>query len=151
MNIIGNKYTKLLFILLVIACMIFIFCMSAEIASESDDTSGFFVELLSKVLGKDETDDFITFVRKLAHMFEFAMLGLCSYMLVCHYDIKTKIRFVFVFVFCLVYAASDELHQYFVPGRACRFTDVCIDAFGSFIGILFAFIIFYLIIKRRKK
>ena len=40
-----------------------------------------------------------------------------------------------------LYAATDELHQYFVPGRACMFTDVCIDSFGALLGILFATVI----------
>ena len=35
-----------------------------------------------------------------------------------------------------VYAASDEIHQLFVVGRAGRFTDVCIDGVGACLGIL---------------
>lgn len=31
---------------------------------------------------------------------------------------------------CLLYAAGDELHQYFVPGRACLATDILVDALG---------------------
>ena len=33
-------------------------------------------------------------------------------------------------VLCVLYAASDELHQYFVPGRAALVGDVVIDALG---------------------
>ncbi len=32
---------------------------------------------------------------------------------------------------CFLYAVSDEIHQYFVPGRACRMLDVIIDTSGS--------------------
>lgn len=39
-------------------------------------------------------------------------------------------------VFCALYACSDELHQYFVPGRSCRFFDVCVDSTGAFFGAL---------------
>lgn len=36
----------------------------------------------------------------------------------------------------LLYAASDEFHQSFIPGRNARITDVLIDFFGAIIGIL---------------
>ena len=31
---------------------------------------------------------------------------------------------------CMLFAAGDELHQYFVPGRAAQLSDVAIDAMG---------------------
>ena len=40
-----------------------------------------------------------------------------------------------------LYAATDEIHQYFVPGWACMFTDVCIDSVGALLGVLFATVI----------
>lgn len=39
----------------------------------------------------------------------------------------------------VVYAASDEFHQLFVPGRAGRITDVMIDSLGLIIGIIFVY------------
>ena len=51
-------------------------------------------------------------VRKAAHMAEFAILATA------------------------LYAASDEIHQLFVPGRAGRFTDVLIDSAGAILGVL---------------
>lgn len=35
-------------------------------------------------------------------------------------------------IFCALYACSDEFHQYFVPGRSCKFFDVCVDSTGTF-------------------
>lgn len=35
-----------------------------------------------------------------------------------------------------LYAASDEFHQLFVPGRSGRLTDVLIDSAGLLAGIL---------------
>ena len=46
-------------------------------------------------------------------------------------------------VICFLYALSDEIHQYFVPGRACRILDVLIDTSGS----LF-FCLVYLFVKK---
>ncbi|MBR3933539.1 MAG: VanZ family protein [Clostridia bacterium] len=34
-------------------------------------------------------------------------------------------------VICFLYSLSDEIHQHFVPGRACRALDVLIDTSGS--------------------
>ncbi|MFR4340603.1 MAG: VanZ family protein [Gemmiger formicilis] len=31
---------------------------------------------------------------------------------------------------CMLYAAGDEFHQYFVPGRAAQLSDVAVDAMG---------------------
>lgn len=36
----------------------------------------------------------------------------------------------------LFYAASDEIHQHFVPGRSCELRDVLIDFCGALCGIL---------------
>ena len=33
------------------------------------------------------------------------------------------------------YAATDELHQVFVPGRSAEFTDVLLDSLGALAGI----------------
>ena len=37
--------------------------------------------------------------------------------------------------FTLLYAASDEFHQSFVPGRMASWVDVMIDATGAFLGL----------------
>ena len=39
-------------------------------------------------------------------------------------------------IFCLFFAAGDEFHQLFVPGRSGSAADVLIDMCGAFIGIL---------------
>lgn len=39
--------------------------------------------------------------------------------------------FLITVAICFLYAISDEIHQYFVPGRACRVFDVLIDTSGS--------------------
>lgn len=44
-----------------------------------------------------------------------------------------------------VYAALDEFHQYFVPGRACQVRDVLIDYSGIVTGILIALLLMRII------
>jgi VanZ family protein len=42
--------------------------------------------------------------------------------------------------FCVLYAATDEFHQSFVPGRSAQVKDVGIDALGALVGLLLALI-----------
>jgi VanZ family protein len=46
----------------------------------------------------------------------------------------------------VAYAISDEIHQFFVPGRYCSLFDATIDS----AGILFAFIAYFILILGRK-
>lgn len=59
-------------------------------------------------------------------------------------------RFSLIFpalIIALAYAVSDEIHQKFVPFRACTFSDFLIDS----AGILFAGLLYLATIKIRKK
>ena len=48
--------------------------------------------------------------------------------------------FLITILICFLYALSDEIHQSFVPGRACRALDVLIDTSGSAFFCLVYFI-----------
>jgi len=39
-------------------------------------------------------------------------------------------------LFCVIYAATDEFHQYFIEGRSGEFKDVCIDGIGAVLGTM---------------
>jgi VanZ family protein len=41
---------------------------------------------------------------------------------------------ILAFVFGVLYGASDEFHQLFVPGRSCSGQDLLVDGIGSFFG-----------------
>ncbi|MEK7494815.1 MAG: VanZ family protein [Patescibacteria group bacterium] len=45
------------------------------------------------------------------------------------------------FVFCLMYAVTDELHQFFVPFRGSKIQDVLFDGLGASlaVGVFFFF------------
>lgn len=67
--------------------------------------------------------------------------------LVSTYNIEETNRICISSVLGIIYATSDEIHQYFVPGRACRMGDVFIDTLGVLLGIT----IILLIKKIREK
>jgi len=67
-------------------------------------------------------------LRKLAHVAEYAVLGALL--------ARACSRGWVAFTLGIAYAASDELHQAFVPGRAGRPLDVAIDATGVALGVV---------------
>ena len=134
--------------LLSLLWMIFIFTMSQQNADVSTETSlraGTFVAELLVPGYRDWTPaeqqalamriDYP--VRKLAHASEYTVLGILyslSYLSVVPAPKRKKLLFT-VLPLGMLYAASDEFHQLFVPGRAGRVTDVLIDSSGVLLGI----------------
>ena len=74
-------------------------------------------------------------IKKGGHMIGYALLAIACF-LAAYGNTKNVIRSV-VLSLCLaiVYAASDEYHQSFTPGRSPSVTDVGIDAAGAVIGV----------------
>ncbi len=87
------------------------------------------------------------FIRKGAHMSEYAVLAVLFLMHLCCYEKRPKNLLLWTWLFCTMFAATDEIHQLFIPGRAGQFQDVCIDSGGSLIGAG----IFILFHKKRKR
>lgn len=48
-------------------------------------------------------------------------------------------------ILAVAYGITDEIHQYFVPGRASSFSDFLLDS----LGILFASMIYFISLKSR--
>lgn len=121
-----------------ILLMIGIFYFSNQPAKVSGNLSGGIayriVSLAESVSGQDWGEEQklalsrqIDFpVRKLAHLTEYALLGLAL--------AYWRRSYAFVQLIGSLYAASDELHQLFVPGRAGRIGDVLIDSLGVLLG-----------------
>ena len=56
---------------------------------------------------------------------------------------KYKMRDSFLIIFPILYAISDEIHQYFVPNRFFDFFDILADVIGVILGFLL-----YLLIEK---
>ncbi len=74
-------------------------------------------------------------IRKTAHMTEYAILGGLCLLAFWVDGVKKKYLFVCAFVLSVCFAAFDEFHQLFIPGRSGQFTDVGIDSIGCAIGL----------------
>ena len=70
-------------------------------------------------------------MRKCAHAGEYAVLGVLLTM-----ALTDRRRVMPAAVIGILYAASDEFHQRFVPGRSCQLTDVLLDSAGLLAGIM---------------
>ena len=113
--------------------MLLIFTMSSFDATESANQSNFIVDIIANIF-KIENIELLSFIiRKLAHFTEYLILGL----LVANMFTKNNINNLYLIsiILCIIYATSDEIHQIFVPGRACQLRDILIDSIGSIIGI----------------
>lgn len=141
--------------LLLAGWMILIFSFSAQPAVESDKVSGTVAYRIAEGYGlifhmeltKEETEHCAKAInypiRKAAHMTEYAILGLLSFAYCLGYRKQAKSCYLLALGISAAYAAADEIHQIFVPGRAGRFSDVCIDTAGAALAL----ILLYLILK----
>ena len=121
---------KYLSLILVITWMIVIFVMSSFGSSESTEQSSTIVIFISNLFNINNIHILTIIVRKLAHFTEYFILGILLCNLMNCYGKKA----IYAIVICIIYAISDEVHQYFVPGRDCRIIDVIIDSFGGIVG-----------------
>ena len=87
---------------------------------------------------KEKQDSFAAAVdyplRKCAHMTEYAVLAVFLFLMFASYGIPMKWRISLVLIIAVLYAAGDEFHQLFVPGRSGQVKDVFIDSAGILIG-----------------
>lgn len=77
---------------------------------------------------------------KVAHLAAFAVLAASSEIALRRTNPALPFgrRFLVLFIAVAVFAASDELHQRFVPGRSCDFYDWMADAIGGGLGLVLA-------------
>jgi len=155
------KLNRKTVILLVITMMwmTVIFRMSAAPAAESSETSesvgkiicGLFIPDYDELSVEEQTNMAKAIdhpVRKAAHVTEYLILGILMALLFVSAD-KANNRnryskisfFVKPFTICALYAASDEFHQLFVPGRSGQVKDILIDSCGILIGTVIIWIV----------
>lgn len=92
-------------------------------------------------------------VRKWAHVYIYAALGASTMVtaLCWRWGGNVPRCGLWAALVCVVFAASDELHQFFVPGRAMLLTDVGVDALGFVPGIVLAGTVVWLVRRRLPK
>ncbi len=131
---------------IVLACFIFGFSAQNGEASGglSRKVATFLVDIADAVgvidVAECERDSVIESiqypVRKLAHMSEYALLTILTYVALAVDGVGRTKRWWIALVGAVLFACTDEFHQLFVPGRAGLLTDVLFDSVGCVIGVL---------------
>lgn len=157
-----KRKTGIIWMILVLIWMGVIFSFSAREADESTAMSHSVGKEIGRIFipefgswSEEKQEQFaerIDFpVRKCAHASEYAVLGIL--LLGTAYSFSERWgRKIWISSWCIgtMYAATDELHQLFVPGRSCQIRDVCIDSAGVLAGILLFSLIKHKIEKRQE-
>ena len=94
------------------------------------------------------------FADKFVHMGIYFVLFLTAY-----FSFSNQSKFLYLqrnpllvaFLIVSVYGASDEIHQYFVPGRSCDIFDWIADVIGTALGIVAILFIKKLLNKKKIK
>ena len=141
--------------------MALIFSFSMETAAESSESSGGFIRTLLETFDRGfltlsyadqhaKIESLSYIVRKSAHFCIFGMLGILVTSAVSTHGLSPKKTALLSLGICALYAVSDEIHQYFVPGRACMAKDMLIDTCGAACGIAAVFFLIFIVRKYRK-
>lgn len=117
------------------------------------------VTIGAKVMNKDISERGVDYyierihtpVRKLAHMTEYFCLAVAIAFPFYVYGLRGFPLLLVAGLICVAFAATDEFHQSFVPGRGPSVKDVMIDSVGAFFGIVAVQIICWTALGGRKK
>lgn len=142
---------RLIKLLLLIIMMLTIFYFSHQNGSASLKLSDgilyrllcYFIEEPYLYFDKKIIDFFSLILRKMAHFCEFGLLGILIVLNLEEYLDNKKQIISLAILLSVLYAISDEVHQYFIPNRSCMFQDMLLDSFGSI-----TFIYLYQLFKR---
>lgn len=131
--------------------MVLIFIGSTAILS-GENTSRFLVPLLKFIFPFADMESLTRVrwvLRKIAHIGEYALLAFFYWRAISGTFNTSRVigkwnrkHAMIAWAAAVVYAASDEYHQSFVPSRVGSIMDVGFDSLGAAVGILIAYLIF---------
>lgn len=156
-----NRCKKIISHLLVGIWMVVIFCFSMQTGEDSSSLSGgvchFIANMINTLFRLDLNEmQFVVlvdgihfFVRKAAHMTEFGILAMLFFYALGSYgkfQSKTMEKFLrkrywTAWILTVCYACTDEIHQFFVPDRACTLFDVGVDSTGALLALFVVFLL----------
>ena len=146
-------FKRLIFLIMLVVAFYAIFNFSSQNAeisgSLSEQVTEFIVNILSKLKTMDVSSKLYyverlhPIIRKLAHFGVYTVVGFSIMGFMCTFNIRNIFKVIISFLVGATYAITDEIHQYFIPGRCASIRDICIDSVGVLTGI---FILIILII-----
>ncbi len=155
-----RTFLKYFFWALSTAIMVTVFCFSSQEADESQKTSEGLTQKvlmcfesfrnLSEEKQTEIIEDVQFFVRKGAHFSIYTALGISLFSAIL-LTFKAKFLWLWSWLIAVLYAISDEVHQFFVPGRSMEVRDMLIDSLGALLGILIVVLIKFIYSRKRVK
>lgn len=150
-----------IFFVLSIVIAIGIFLFSAQNGEKSGGMSDHLTEKILYILSRnpeisenpsaERVESVGLVLRKAAHFAEYLAFGASVCAFAVTYEIRRGMVLLAAFGVSALYAISDEVHQYFIPGRHASVWDVLLDSMGALCGILIVLGIVALIRHRRMR
>jgi hypothetical protein len=78
-------------------------------------------------------EDFI--VKKTAHLIEYGIFAILLFRALKNSGMDKKRAMFYSVILAFFYAATDEIHQAFIPGRQSRARDIIFDTIGAVAGV----------------
>lgn len=134
---------KIISFIVLILWMIVIFSFSSADANKSTSTSDkvitTMIEIKDKITNNETSNnekEIIVknssfYIRKLAHITEYLILGFLMFNLLKQYSVT---NIYYAIGLSILYSCTDEFHQLFISGRSGSIRDVLIDSIGILIG-----------------
>jgi VanZ family protein len=72
---------------------------------------------------------------KIHHMGAYFIMAVCAWRAFRHFIDRHLFLAVISVIFCSLYGISDEIHQYFVPGRSSDIWDWVADTLGAILSV----------------
>ncbi len=144
---------KIISWILVALWLYVIISFSNQTGGESGGISGKIVQIIIDIFNINNTESTFStlqfFVRKLAHLTEYAILGILIFNALYNTINNLKLIVIISFVCCALYSIIDEINQLSVAGRVGSFKDCLIDSTGALLGVLFC--LFIISLKKPKQ
>lgn len=155
-----NKRMKIITGVLVAIWMAVVFAFSNEPSVQTQSTSGNVTEkivnIISKVVNipeekKENTIQRLNpYIRKIAHYLLYTLGGIFIIISMNQYNTLSENKKIIIsLIIGIVYSISDEIHQYFIRGRACQIIDVYLDSLGIATGVFL--VLFFIKIYENNK
>lgn len=154
------NFKKIVLLILIAIWMTIIFIFSNQPSKTSGEISGNLSRkilsttgILEKINIDNREKVVITtekVIRKIAHYLIYLLGGILLMSYANIYNIANNKKMFYASVAGAIYAVTDEIHQYFIPGRACMWQDVWLDSLGVMTGVIMVCLIIELKGKGRQ-
>lgn len=130
---------RIIFAIMVVGIMVAVFLFSSQSGEESNHLSKGVLEHILTIfhLNTDpaKLDSYNLVLRKIAHfsLYFFLGVGIMGFLLTT--PIKINRCLLLSLILCVLFAATDEFHQFLLGSRNGNALDVLLDSMGALVGI----------------